>query len=241
MKNRTILITGSSRGIGKEIALEFSKKGYNLVINYKENEGAAKEVLTQISGFCNCILIKADVSKQSDVDRLFNEAIKNFGFVDTVVNNAGVVLSGLMTDMSEKDYDYIMNTNLKGAYLVSKVFLPRMIENRFGRIINISSILGANGASCEVIYSASKAGMIGLTKALAKEVGGCGITVNAVAPGLIETDMTKDLDFGLLADRIVTGRIGKPSDIAAAVSFLAGSEAEYVNGQVLGVDGGFLI
>jgi len=243
-KNRTILITGSSRGIGKEIALSLSKKGFNLVINYKENDKAAREVFNECQKYCDCILIKADVSKSAEVNRLYNLAIDRFEFVDTVVSNAGVAMTKFMADFSENEYDYIMDTNLKGTFLVARAFLPRMIENRFGRLINISSILGNVGASCEAVYSASKAGIIGMTKALAKEVGGFGIRVNAIAPGLIDTDMIKDLgddEIEELRKNIAVGRIGKPCDIAAVVTFLVGEEAEYINGQVLGVDGGLLI
>ena len=242
--NRTALITGSSRGIGKEIALSFSRKGYNLIINYKDNERAAKETFNEVSKFCNCLLIRADISKTDEVDRLFNEAAKKFGFIDTVINNAGVAMTNFMLDVSETEYDYIMDTNLKGTFFVSKAFLPKMIENKFGRIINISSILGTNGASCEVAYSASKAGIIGLTKALSKEVGGIGITVNAITPGLIDTDMIKDLtsdDIEALIKSIAVGRIGKPADIAPTVAFLASEEAVYINGQILGIDGNFVI
>ncbi|MCL2555496.1 MAG: 3-oxoacyl-ACP reductase FabG [Firmicutes bacterium] len=239
---RTVLITGSSRGIGRQIALEFAKSGgYNLVINYKENEQAAKEVLNEASKFCSCIMIRADVSKKEQVDELYNDAFKKFGFIDTIINNAGVAMSGLMMDMSENDYSYIMDTNLKGSFFVARAFLPSMIKHRFGRVINISSILGNVGASCEVIYSASKAGIIGLTKALAKEVGGYGIRVNAIAPGLIYTDMTKHLDIKNLEDNIVVGKIGECTDIAMAALFLASDKAQYINGQVLSVDGGLLI
>jgi len=242
---KTVLVTGSSRGIGKEIALLFAKKGdFNVVINYKENETAARGVFLEASKFCECLCVRADVRISGDVEKLKNEVMHRFGGVDVLVNNAGVAKSGMMMDMLENEYDYVMDTNLKGSFLVTRVFLGGMVAKRWGRVINVSSILGVGGASCEVVYSASKAGMIGMTKALAKEVGGYGVRVNAVAPGLIDTDMIRGFNEAEIEEvrrRIVVGRVGTVSDVAAAVMFLAGEGADYISGQVIGVDGGLLI
>jgi len=241
---RTVLITGSSRGIGRECALVFAKAGYNVIINYKENDAAADEVFTAAAKLSRCIKVKADVRQETEVDRLYKESKKAFGFVDTVVNNAGVNIGKLLIDSDILDYQTVMDTNLKGAFLVSKAFLPDMYSNRFGRVINVSSILGECGAAGEVIYSASKAGLIGLTKALSKESAPMGVTVNAVTPGLIDTDMIKEIPDSVkkgLVENMMVGRIGQPSDVARACEFLARRESEYISGQALGINGEWVL
>jgi len=237
---RTVLVTGSSRGIGKGIALEFAKNGYNVVVNFLNKYELAEKTAMELSAFCNCITVQGDIRVEGDIKRIKQAACSAFGFVDTVVNNAGVAKSGLAIDFLTADYDCVMDTNLKGAFLVAREFLPDMVTNGFGRIVNISSILGQVGASCEAVYSASKAGLIGLTKALSKEYSPSGVTVNAVAPGLIDTDMIGDLSIetrGELLKNIMCGRIGQAKDVASAVLFLAKSESSYISGQVLGVNG----
>jgi 3-oxoacyl-[acyl-carrier protein] reductase len=237
---RTALITGSSRGIGREIALTFAKAGYNVIINYKENEKAANEVLDLCGKFSRVIKIKTDVRFENQVKELYNKSREVFGFIDTVINNAGIHNTKLLIDNTLDEYNEVLDTNLKGAFLVSREFLPDMLKNRFGRLINISSIFGVSGASSETIYSASKAGLIGLTKALSKEYAPMGITVNAIAPGLIDTDMIKDVPKDVmerLTNNIMVGRVGLPKDVANIAEFLAKRESEYISGQVFGVNG----
>ena len=241
---RTVLITGSSRGIGRGCAVAFAKAGYNIIINYKENDAAAEQVVKAVSEFSRCIKIRADVRCEKQVDKLYAESKKAFGTIDTVINNAGINIGKLLIDSSVCDYDTVVDTNIKGAFLVSRAFLPDMYSNRFGRIINVSSILGQCGAAGEVVYSASKAALIGFTKALSKESAPMGVTVNAVTPGLIDTDMIKDIPDGIkkgLIENMMVGRIGQPLDIACACEFLARRESEYISGQVLGINGEWVL
>lgn len=189
-------------------------------------------------------IFKADVSKQDQVKAMFDFCMDRFGSIDVLVNNSGIRYEGLITDMNEEDWDRIIDTNLKSVFLCSKEALKHMISNHSGKIINISSMWGQVGASCEVAYSASKAGMIGFTKALAKEVGPSGINVNAIAPGVIMTDMMKDFgqsDIDYLKDETPLMRLGQPEDIANLVSFLVSDKADFITGQVLASNGGFVI
>lgn len=189
-------------------------------------------------------IFKADVSKQDQVKAMFDFCMDRFGSIDVLVNNSGISYEGLITDMDEEDWDRIIDTNLKSVFLCSKEALKHMISNHSGKIINISSMWGQVGASCEVAYSASKAGMIGFTKALAKEVGPSGINVNAIAPGVIMTDMMKDFDqsdIDYLKDETPLMRLGQPEDIANLVSFLVSDKADFITGQVLASNGGFVI
>jgi 3-oxoacyl-[acyl-carrier protein] reductase len=239
------LITGSSRGIGRAIAEKLAEDGWSVVINYCRDEAAAAEVCDKIchSGG-HAIAIQADVGIEEDVLRLFAQAREAFGGIDLLVNNAGVASFGLLTDLSAADWRRIFATNVDGAFFCTKAALPDMIHRKSGCIINISSIWGLVGASCEVAYSASKGALIAMTKALAKEVGPSGVRVNCVAPGVIDTAMNSALsaaDMQALLDETPLGMLGSPNDIAETVAFLASDKAKFITGQVISPNGGFTI
>ncbi len=242
---RTVLITGASRGIGAETARLFAKSNYNVVINYNKSENRAIELLNEIQAYgCRAIAIKADVSNSAEVKNMINSANTSFGCIDVLINNAAISVQKLFTDITEAEWDEMFNINVKGAFNCSKAVLPKMIQNKSGKIINISSIWGITGASCEVNYSATKAALIGLTKALAKELGPSGITVNCVAPGVIATEMNSNLSqetIECLKDETPLGILGTPLDIANSVLFLASEKADFITGQVISPNGGFLI
>ena len=236
---RNVLITGSSRGIGAETARLFTKKGYNVYINYNKSEKNALALLDELKEY-SVHAVKADVSKSDEVKRMFSE----ISGIDILVNNAGIAQTKLFTDITDDDWNNMISSNLSSAFYCCREALPYMIRQHFGRIINISSMWGQVGGSCEVHYSASKAGIIGLTKALAMEEGLSGITVNCIAPGVIKTDMTSNLsedDFTALKNETPTNSIGTPFDIARAVLFLASDDSSFITGQVLGVNGGFVV
>lgn len=244
MTNGCAIVTGASRGIGAATAFELSKLGFGVIVNYNHSKDKACLVLNNIkqnggSGY----IFKCDVSNRAEVDEMIDFAINKYGKISVLVNNAGVAQQKLFTDITAIDWSKMVNVNLGGVFNCCQSVLPSMIHFKTGKIINISSIWGTEGASCEVHYSAVKAGIIGLTKALAKEVAPSGITVNAVAPGCIMTDMlTDDFDeetLNELAQETPLGRLGTPFDVARAVSFLASENADFITGQVLGVDGGF--
>lgn len=239
---KTVLITGASRGIGRAIALKFGREGFNVAINFNNSESAAREAVLQINeNGGNAKLFKADVSHVAEVVEMKNEVLKNFGKVDVLVNNAGVACTKLFTDTTEEDFDKLVAVNLKGAFNVTKAFCPEMISRKCGKIVNISSVFGVSGGSAEVAYSATKAGIIGLTKALAKELAYSNIQVNAIAPGAVETDMTKfdDKTMKAVISDIPMGRMCKPSEIADLAFYLASDKADYLTGQVISIDGGF--
>ena len=238
---KTALITGASRGIGAEIAREFAKAGYNVVVNYFKNREKAEALAKEIGGTAFC----ADVSDFSQAEKMIKEAEKNFGTVDVLVNNAGVALpQKLLVDTTEVEWNRLFDVNVKGAFNCTKTVLDGMITKHSGSIINISSVWGVTGGSCEVAYSASKAAIIGFTKALAKELGPAGIRVNCVAPGVIDTDMNAHLsaeDIEALKEETPLGVTGTPSDVAKTVLFLASDSAKFITGQVITADGGLTV
>ncbi|MDP4120210.1 MAG: SDR family oxidoreductase [Bacillota bacterium] len=242
--NKTVLITGASRGIGAQTARLFSENGFNVVINYYKSESAAFALRDEIiNKGGNAIAICCDVANEAEVTQMFNTANKVFGQLDILVNNAGIAMQKLITETSFDEYRRIINVNLDGVFNCCKAVLPQMISRKSGIIINVSSMWGQTGASCEVAYSAAKAGVIGLTKALAKEVGLSGIRVNCVAPGVIATDMLGDLEEQTLEElksETPLNCLGTPNDIAEAILFLSSDKAKFITGQVISVNGGFV-
>ncbi len=235
-----VLITGGSRGIGRAVVEKFSAMGHAVAFIYRSDDVSASECAKATGAYA----IKADVSDPMQVKNACAEAVAKLGDIDVLVNNAGISKSGLMTDMSVSDWKTVTDTNLSSAFYMCKEIAPCMIRKQFGRIINIGSVWGRYGASCEVAYSASKAGLRGLTLSLARELGPSNITVNCVEPGVIETDMNACYDAEAmeeLAESSALCRIGQPSEVANAVCFLASDEASFITAQCLGVDGGFPI
>jgi 3-oxoacyl-[acyl-carrier protein] reductase len=243
--NKTVIITGASRGIGRATALLFAKSGYNVVINYNNSDEKAALLCREIISYGgSAVAIKADVSDTEQVNSMVSSAIKIFGGVDVLINNAGIAKYGLFSDIPPSEWDELFAVNVKGVYNCCRAVLPDMISRKSGKIINVSSVWGIIGASCEVAYSASKAAVIGLTKALAKELGPSNIQVNCVAPGVIETDMIaglSDNDRAELADETPLMRLGRPEEVAEAIMFLASEKADFFTGQVLSPNGGFVI
>lgn len=243
--SKTVIVTGASKGIGATTAIHFAERGYNVVINYNNSYQSAKLLTTSLKsrGF-SVIQIKADVSNRMETDLLIKETIDKFGSIDILVNNAGVSQIGLIDEIDDYDAQRIFDVNLKGVYNCCRSVTPYMVNQKYGRIINITSMWGQVGASCEVAYSASKAGVIGLTKALAKELAPSNITVNAISPGLIETSMNANVsidDLNSFVEDIPLGRIGNTSDVANAVLFLANDSSDYITGQIIGVNGGYVV
>lgn len=242
LANRIAVVTGASRGIGRGIALELAKRGATIVVNYKGSADAANEVTRQITeAGGTAITFQADVSDENGANDLIKAAIDAYGKIDILINNAGVTRDNVIMMMKADDFDTVINTNLRSAWLCSKAAVRSMMRKRYGRIINITSISGIVGNGGQTNYSASKAGLIGLTKALAREVASRGITVNAVAPGFVSTDLTAGLPEDILTklnENIPLGRWGTVEDVAYATAFLASDEAGYITGHVLTVDGG---
>ncbi len=243
-EGKTVVVTGGGRGIGRAVAVAFAREGANVVINYAGREDAANETkaLCEQTG-AKAICVKGDVSKEEDCKRLFEETRATFGEVSILVNNAGITRDKLLIGLSEEDFMSVLEVNLKGTYLCTKLAVKDMMKKRCGRIINLSSVVGVHGNAGQSNYAASKAGVIGFTKSVAKEFASRGITVNAVAPGMIETDMTDAIPEAMheaMLQQIPLKRIGNPEDIANGVLFLASEEASYITGQVLTIDGGLM-
>lgn len=239
---RTAVVTGGSRGLGRAVCLELAKGGAGITLCYAGNEAAAQETVAACRSLgAEALAVRCDVADAAQVKNLMDTAAKSFGHIDILVNNAGITRDGLAVMMKEADFDAVMNTNLKGAFLCMKTAARLMMKQRYGRIVNLSSVVGLRGNAGQVNYAASKAGVIGMTKSMAKELAARGITVNAVAPGFIDTDMTAAMPESARAAALASiplGRLGAAEDVARAVAFLAGEASGYITGQVLAVDGG---
>ncbi len=240
-ENKVALVTGGSRGIGRACALKLAEAGVNVVINYAGNDEAAEKTVKDIEAFgVKAAKKKFNVADKEAVDTAIKEIVEEFGKIDILVNNAGITRDGLFMRMSDAQWLDVINTNLNSAYFVTNPVSKLMIKQRSGAIINMASISGIYGNAGQANYSTAKAGLIGFTKALAKELASRNIRVNAVAPGFIQTDMTKDLPMDAIVERIPLKKLGNPEDVAAAVKFLA-LDTDYITGQVLSVDGGLVI
>jgi len=244
-EGRVALITGGSRGIGRQTALDLAARGADVVINYRGNEAAAREVVETIEALGRrSLALQADVSDFAAATDMVSAAVAAMGRLDILVNNAGVTRDTLLLRLSEADWDLVLDTVLKGTCACSKAALRPMMRQRYGRIINVGSVSGLGGNAGQANYSAAKAGLVGFTKSLAREVGSRGITANLVAPGFVETEMTAHLPEELVAEALRStplGRLGRPADISAAIVFLASEAAGFITGQVLSVDGGLLM
>lgn len=245
LTGKVALVTGGSRGIGRAIALTLAAHGADIAINYAGNTAAAEEVKAAIEAMGRkAILVQGSVAETDGVQAIVNQVVKELGRLDILINNAGITRDGLLMRMKEADWDAVMETNLKGVYNCSKAVMRTMMKQKSGRIVNMASVVGEMGNAGQANYAAAKAGVIGFTKSLAKEVASRGITVNAVAPGFIATDMTSvltDEQKAEMARTIPLGRAGQPQDVANAVLFLVSEEAAYITGQVLNVDGGMVM
>jgi 3-oxoacyl-[acyl-carrier protein] reductase len=244
LSEMTVLITGGSRGIGSAIAERFASMGMKLVIHYHRSHESANETARRCMALGSQVLtVSADIQSKEELIRM-KEKLEDHGMMpDILVNNAGVSHYGMLCDTTEDDWDQVMNINLKGVFLCTQLFMPYMVQQKFGRIINVSSVWGLSGASCEVLYSASKGGVNAFTKALAKELAPSGITVNAVAPGAVETTMNNHLDKNekqSIAEDIPAGRFALPEEIASLVYFIALPESSYITGQIISPNGGWL-
>lgn len=241
---KTALVTGASRGIGAAVAVALAEMGMDVAVHYHQNRAGAEQTAAR----CRALGVRAqlfacDISQSAAVDRMCAEIRDRLGAPLILVNNAGVDAFGLLTDTTDAEWRRVMGTDLDGVFYCCRALIPGMVHEKYGRIVNISSMWGVAGASCEAVYSAAKAGVIGLTKALARELGPSGITVNAVAPGVIRTDMNARHSaetMAALCEETPLGRIGEPQDVAAAVAFLTSERAGFITGQIIGADGGYL-
>lgn len=245
LEGKTALVTGASRGIGRAVAVALASAGAKVAVNYAGNDAAAEETKAAIEvAGGTAILVKADIADSEAVEKMVADTVAAFGQIDILVNNAGITRDGLLMRMKNEDFDAVINTNLKGVYYTTKAVTKLMMKKRYGRIINMASVVGLTGNAGQANYSAAKAGVIGFSKTVAKELASRGITCNMVAPGLIATDMTKDLPEKAkeaMMTSIPLGRAGQPEDVAQAVLFLASDNASYITGQVINVDGGMVM
>ena len=245
LKGKNALVTGGSRGIGKAIVLELAREGANVALTYISNEDRAKEVIGEVESYdVKGLAIKADVSKEEEVNNMIEIVNSELGGIDILVNNAGITKDNLLIRMKTEDWDDVINTNLKGVYLCTKAVVRGMMKKRYGKIVNIASVVGISGNAGQGNYSASKAGIIGFTKSIAKELGSRGININGVAPGFVETDMTNVLNEKIkeeMLNQIPLKRFARPEDIADVVVFLCSDKANYITGQIINVDGGMLM
>ncbi|GAA0789584.1 3-oxoacyl-[acyl-carrier-protein] reductase [Hathewaya limosa] len=244
-ENKVAIVTGGSRGIGKAIALRLAEKGFNIVVNYRKDNEALLQFIKEIeSKGVTAMTIKADVSNFNSVEEMFKQVMQHYGRIDVLVNNAGITKDTLLMRMKEEDFDSVIDVNLKGTFNCVRQVTPIMLKQKGGRVINISSVVGEVGNAGQVNYASSKAGIIGLTKSLAKELGSRGITVNAIAPGFIKTDMTDVLSDRVKEDiknNIPLRKMGEARDVANLVAFLSSEDASYITGQVINVDGGMVM
>lgn len=245
LTGKTAIVTGAAKGIGRAIAIKLASLGANIVLNYRSSEEAAIEVEEEIKKYgVEVLKYKCDIRNINEVEGLINAAKERFQVIDIMINNAGITKDTLIMRMKEEDFDSVINTNLKGVFNCLKCISPIMLKQKCGKIVSISSVVGIVGNAGQVNYAASKAGVIGMTKSLAKELGARGITVNAVAPGFIETDMTDKLKDNYKEEakkNIPLRRFGQVEDVANVVSFLVSNEADYITGQVIHVDGGMVM
>lgn len=245
LKGKTAIVTGGARGIGKAIALKLASEGANIVLNYRSSVSLVEDVVKEIEAMgVKVVAVQADVSVHSDAERLIKSAVESFGTLDILVNNAGITKDGLIMRMKEEDFDNVIDVNLKGAFNTIKFAAAVMLKQKSGKIVNLSSVVGVMGNAGQANYAASKAGLIGLTKSVAKELAPRGITVNAIAPGFIESDMTEvltDKVKDMMKAVIPLKRFGKADDVAELVAFLASDKANYITGQVLNIDGGMVM
>lgn len=244
-KEQVVLVTGAARGIGKEICLKMAEEGYDVSVNYRTKTDEIEELKKKIESYgVKCALVQGDIGSFEECEKMINETVEALGKIDVLVNNAGITKDGLLMRMSKEDFTKVVDINLVGTFNMTRNVIPLMVKQRYGRIINISSVVGVAGNAGQTNYSASKAGIIGFTKSLAKEVASRNILVNAIAPGFVQTDMTKvlsDEQKENISANIPLKRMGTPEDIAKAVKFLASEDSSYITGQVLHVDGGMLM
>jgi 3-oxoacyl-[acyl-carrier protein] reductase len=245
LEGKSAIVTGASRGIGREIALELARQGANVAVNFAGNEAMANDVVDEIKALGrDAYSVKCNVSNSEEVSEMVKETIDRFGTIDILVNNAGITKDNLLMRMKEEEWDDVININLKGVFLCTKAVTRQMMKQRNGRIINVASIVGVSGNPGQANYVAAKAGVIGLTKTTAKELATRNITVNAIAPGFISTDMTDKLTEEVKTEmlkQIPLARFGEPKDIAKVAAFLASSDSSYMTGQTLHVDGGMVM
>lgn len=244
-ERKVALVTGATRGIGKAIALELADNGYDIVLNYRSANDELKQTQKEIEEKnVNCFLVYGDISKFEDCENIAKQAMEEFGRIDVLVNNAGITRDGLIMRMKKEDFESVIDTNLTGTFNMTRNVVPFMIKQKNGRIINLSSVVGITGNAGQTNYSASKAGVIGFTKSLAKEVASRNILVNAIAPGFIETDMTKVLSDNVkeaILNQIPLKRMGEAKEVAKLVKFLVSDDSKYITGQVINVDGGMVM